>query len=163
MFFYHAFLSLSDLTVQPYKRIRQVSHSYFVDEKTELGLIMATRADYKGRGKASSFHPRPCFSTYLVHPVLAVMVLHALIQRPSRQHQNKIASRHDTLDELILEFAGFQLLHVDEDAEAMQLQVHLQEAAEGRGSTLWRLGPKSQAPNPCAPSHLASWDPEFLR
>lgn len=56
------------------------------------------------------------------------MVLHALVQGPGGQHQHKVAGTHDTLDELVLKLAGFQFLHINEDIEAMKLQVHLQEA-----------------------------------
>lgn len=117
------------------------------------------------RGKPHPLRPTQRFiteaqaDTYLVHPVLAVMVLHTFVQRPSREHQDKVSSRHDTLDELVLELAGFQLLYIDEDAEAMQLQVHLQEAA-GISSIPWP-GPKTQSPP--HPPHLASWEPELLR
>lgn len=101
-------------------------------------------------------------STYLVHPVLAVMVLHALVQCPGRQHQHKVAGTHDTLDELVLELACFQLLHIDEDIEAVQLQVHLQEAAKRScvNALAWPKEPGCLLP---APPHLASWEPEFLR
>ena len=102
-------------------------------------------------------------STHLAHPVLAVMVLHALVQSPSRQHQHKVAGTHDTLDELVLELACLQLLHINEDTEAMQLQVHLQEAV--RRSCVTALASPSSPQAACllAPPHLASWEPEFRR
>lgn len=65
------------------------------------------------------------------------MVLHALVQRPSRQHQHKVAGAHNTLDELVLKLARFQFLHIDEDTEAVQLQVHLQEAVKRSMSLPW--------------------------
>jgi hypothetical protein len=58
------------------------------------------------------------------------------------------------LDKLVLEFAGFQLLHVDEDAEAVKLQVHLQEAAGwGWGKRVNTLAawPQTPATKPACP------------
>lgn len=93
-------------------------------------------------------------STYLVHPVLAVVVLHALVQSPSRQNQHKIAGTHDTLNELVLELARFQLLHINEDTEAVQLQVHLQEAAK-RSCVTATASPQGPRQPACPP--LLTW------
>ena len=90
--------------------------------------------------------------THLVHPVLAVMVLHALVQCPGRQHQHEVAGAHDALDELVLKLARFQFLHIDEDTEAVQLQVHLQEAARRSVSLPWPR-PKARG---CPPARSSS-------
>lgn len=76
----------------------------------------------------------PCDGiSYLVHPVLALGVSHAFIQRVGRKDQHKIAGAHDALDQLVLKLPCLQLLHVDEHAEAVQLQVDLQQAGGKRG------------------------------
>lgn len=74
----------------------------------------------------------PVGVSYLVHPVLALGVCHALIQRVGREDQHKVAGAQDALGQLVLELPCLQLLHVDEDAEAVQLQVDLQQAGGER-------------------------------
>lgn len=78
--------------------------------------------------------PLPVGVSHLVHPVLALGVRHALIQRVGREDQHEVTGAQDALDQLVLELPCLQLLHVDEDAEAVQLQVDLQQAG-GREET----------------------------
>lgn len=63
-----------------------------------------------------------------MHPVLALGVCHALIQRVGREDQHEVTGSQDALDQLVLKLPCLQLLHIDEDAEAVQLQVDLQQA-----------------------------------
>lgn len=71
--------------------------------------------------------------SYLVYPVLALGVLHAFIQCIWGEDQHKIPSTQHALDQLIFKLPCLQLLHVDEHAEAVELQVHLQQAGGKRG------------------------------
>lgn len=86
---------------------------------------------------------------HLVHPVLALGVCHALIQRVGREDQHEVAGVQDALDQLVLKLPCLQLLHIDEHTEAMQLQVDLQEAeGERRGQRVaqcWRCQLPAQA------------------
>lgn len=65
-----------------------------------------------------------------MHPIFHGGVPHAFVERIRRQDQDEILSPLHTLDQFVLKFTGFQLLHVYEDAVSSDLQVHLQEAWE---------------------------------
>lgn len=92
-----------------------------------------------GRGKPS----------HLMHPVFAFGVPHALVKGVARKQHHEVPGAHHALNELVLKLPGLQLLHVDEDAESVQLQVDLQEAGEagrGQGVCVKGRGGLTQAP-----------------
>lgn len=68
----------------------------------------------------------------LMHPVFHCRITHAFVQCVCRQDQDEVSSPLDALNQLVLKFSRLQLLHIDEDAEASNLQVHLQEAGDER-------------------------------
>lgn len=98
-----------------------------------LGLWPMSAHHQPGPAPTSTELP-PDGISYLVHPVLALGVCHAFIQCVWREDQHKIAGTHDALDQLVLKLPCLQLLHVDEHAEAVQLQVDLQQAGGKRGT-----------------------------
>lgn len=66
-----------------------------------------------------------------MHPVFHCSVTHAFVQCACGQDQDEVASPLDALYQLVLKLARFQLLYINEDAEASNLQVHLKEAGDG--------------------------------
>lgn len=68
----------------------------------------------------------------LMHPVFHCSVTHAFVQCVCRQDQDEVASPLDALNQLVLKFSCLQLLHIDEDTEASNLQVHFEEAGDER-------------------------------
>lgn len=66
-----------------------------------------------------------------MHPVFRCSVTHAFVQCVCGQDQDEVASPLDALYQLVLKFTRLQLLHINEDAEASNLQVHLKEAGGG--------------------------------
>lgn len=65
--------------------------------------------------------PISTWSSDLVHPVFHCSVTHALVERIRRQDQDEVACPLDALNQFVLEFARFQLLHIDEDTESPNL------------------------------------------
>lgn len=63
-----------------------------------------------------------------MHPILHASVPHTLVERIGGQDQDEVTSPLYTLNEFVLEFTGFQLLHIYEDAVSSDLQVNLQKA-----------------------------------
>lgn len=63
-----------------------------------------------------------------MHPVLHGSVTHALVECVGGQDQDEVTRPLYALNQLVLEFAGLQLLHIYEDAVSSNLQVHLQKA-----------------------------------
>ncbi len=57
----------------------------------------------------------------LMNPVFHSHVAHAFVQSVGWQHQDEVACSLYTRDQLLLEPASFQFLHVDEDTETTQL------------------------------------------
>lgn len=54
-----------------------------------------------------------------MNPVFHSHVAHTFVQRIGWQHQDEVSCSVHARDQLLLEPAGFQFLHVDEDAETM--------------------------------------------
>lgn len=61
-------------------------------------------------------------------PVFLVVITDTAIQSRRRKDQDKVLGHADTVDQLLVESPGIQLVNVDKDGEAAQLQVNLEEA-----------------------------------
>ena len=58
-----------------------------------------------------------------------MIVTDAAVERVGRQHQQEVASVAHVVHEVVVELSRPQSLDVEEDGEAANLQVHLQQAA----------------------------------
>lgn len=61
----------------------------------------------------------------LVHPVLAVGVVEAAVEGVGGEHQQEVPRLPDGAEQVVVELARLEPLHVDERAEPAQLHVHL--------------------------------------
>ena len=64
-----------------------------------------------------------------MHPVLELRVAHASVEAVRGEHEHEVARVAHAVQQVIVELPRPQLLYIQEDSEAPQLQVHLQQAA----------------------------------
>ena len=62
-------------------------------------------------------------------PVFVVVIADAAVERSGREHEHEVASVAHVVHEVVVELSRPQSLDVEEDGEAANLQVHLQQAA----------------------------------
>ena len=62
-----------------------------------------------------------------VHPVLALVVANAAIERVGCEDQKEKLGLTDTLQQVVVKFARLQTLHIDKDGKIPQLQVDCYE------------------------------------
>lgn len=84
------------------------------------------------------------FTSDLMHPIFHGSVTHAFVERICGQDQDEVLSPLHTLDQFVLKFTSFQLLHIYEDAVSSDLQVHLQKAWE-KGGRKWQKSERNVA------------------
>lgn len=75
---------------------------------------------------------KPVPVTYLVHPVLALVVADAPVQRFGRQHQYEALRLLYALQQVVVELSGFQTLDVDEHRVPSELQMYFEQTKKER-------------------------------
>lgn len=63
-----------------------------------------------------------------MHPVLHISVTNTSIQGAWGEHQDKVASVSHAVQQVVVELSRSELLNVQEDSKASELEVHFQQA-----------------------------------